>query len=883
MKVFASLRTFAARIFRRTEIADDLQTELLSHIAHRADDLERAGLPRAEAERRARIEFGAYEYYREAAHASLGGDFLRTAFHDLRIALRLLRKSPGFTVAAIVTLALAIGANAVVFSVMNGFLLRPLNVPDAASLYETQHGDSVAANESYPNYLDFRERNHSFENLMAWNPLLVAFDPGNDPSRSWAIETSGNYFDGLKLEPYLGRFFHASDERGLNSAPYVVLSYSFWHTRFHDDRSVIGRLVQLNRHPFTIIGVAPEGFRGTLLFFNPDVYTPLVNHPQLGMNEMNARSDRWVFMVMGHLKKGVTQAQAIADLDRIGAEIEKAYPREVGHLTFTLSRPNLYGDYLGKPVRAFFGGLASLSGLILLAACANLGSLFSARAADRAREVALRIALGSTRKRILRGLFTEALLLSLAGGAIGLLGSMVLLRALSAWHPFPRWPLSLSVAPDAKVYLVALLLTFISGFLFGAVPVRQVLRSNPYEIVKAGSTAKIGRRFAVRDVLLVTQIAICGVLVTSSFVAIRSLIRSLHGNFGVNFEGTLLVDTDLSMAGYSADRVPAAQQRMVEALAAIPGVESVGLADNVPLGDGPQGSNVFKESAADLRPPNAAFSALLFSVSPQYFQAVGTPLLAGRPFTRSDDKNALRVAVVNREFARKLFGSDASAIGRKFKMPDGALVQIVGMTDDGKYASLTEDTPPVMFLPILQEPSSSTWLIVRSGRDPQELAAAMRTSLRNLDSGLPVYIQKWVNEMDPILFGPRMATVALGVLGVMGAMLSITGIFGMAAYSVSKRLRELGIRVALGAGRKEVLGAALGHAFTLLTVGSASGLVLGLLASRVLASIVYQATPRDPLVLAGVLVAMAMLGLLATWLPAQRALSVDPLILLREE
>ena len=883
MNVFASLRAVLAKLFCRAELADDLNAELQSHIAHRADDLWCAGLSRAEAERRARVEFGGYQHYREAAHASLGGNFLTTVFHDLRFAVRVLRKSPGFTVAAALTLALAIGANAVVFSVTNAFVLRPLNVPDAASLYELQHGDEASASESYPNYLDFLHGNRSFESLIAWNVLMVAFDSGSDPARSWTIETSGNYFDALKLQPYLGRFFHASDEHGLNSAPYVVLGYDFWHTHFHDDRSVIGRVVELDRHPFTIIGVAPPGFHGTLLFFNPDVYTPLVNHPQLGLSDMNARSDRWIFMVLGHLKPGVTPAQAVSDLDALGVDLEKRYPKEVGRLTFTLARPNLYGDYLGKPVKAFLAGLLLLSGLILLAACANLGSLFSARAADRAREVALRIALGSTRNRILRGLFTEALLISLAGGALGLLGSMALLRALSAWHPFPRWPLSLSVTPDAKVYLVALLLTLVSGFLFGAVPVRQILRTNPYEIVKAGSIAKVGSRFAVRDILVVAQIAICGVLVTSSLVAIRSLMRSLHGNFGVNLDNTLLVDTDLSMAGYSRERVPAAQKRMIDALRAIPGVESVGLADNVPLGDGPGGWRVFKDTVADLRPPNAAFFALCFSVSPEYFQAVATPLLAGRAFTWSDDKSALRVAVVNREFARRLFGSDQNILGRHFKMPDGALVQIVGLTDDGKYASLTEDTPPVMFLPIVQVPSSSTWLIVRSSRDPQQLALAMRNSLRALDPGLPIFVQKWINEMDPILFGPRMATVALGVLGVMGGMLSITGIFGMAAYSVSKRLRELGIRVALGARRREVLGAALGRAFKLLAFGSATGLILGLLASRVLAAIVYQATPRDPFVLAGVVLAMALLGLVATWLPAQRALSVNPLVLLREE
>jgi hypothetical protein len=271
------------------------------------------------------------------------------------------------------------------------------------------------------------------------------------------------------------------------------------------------------------------------------------------------------------------------------------------------------------------------------------------------------------------------------------------------------------------------------------------------------------------------------------------------------------------------------------------------------------------------------------NISPGYFRASRTALLSGRTFTWHDDKNSPRVAVVNREFARKLFGSATNAIGRYYKMPDGARVQVVGIVEDGKYNSLTEDPQPAMFLPILQAHSNQTWLVVRSKRNEQQLGAAITSKLRQLDAGLPVYTETRYQELDAMLLAPRVATVSLGVLGVMGAMLSITGIFGMAAYSVSKRLKELGIRIALGAQRKEVLQAALGRAFRLLAIGSAAGLLLGILASRVLAFIVYQATPRDPLVLTGVVLAMALLGLLATWIPAQRALSLDPLTLLREE
>ena len=809
---------------------------------------------------------------------------MTTLLQDLRCALRMLRKSPGFTAIAVVTLALGIGANAVVFGVLNALILRPLNVPQAQSLYGIERGSDKAVNQSYPDYLDLRDRNRSFDDLAAYNVTSVGLDTGNHPSGAWIFEATGNYFDALGVQAYLGRFFHGADEHGPNSAPYIVLTYAFWHSHFQDDRGVVGRIVQLNKHPFTILGVAPPEFRGTLSFVFPDFWVPIVNQEQVeGANVLNARGNRGILMVLGHLKAGVTPAQAVADLNSIGSYLEKTYPKDDGQMTFTLARPGLAGDWLGRPLRAFLTGLMLLAGLILLAACANLGSLFAARAADRSREVAMRLALGSSPMRILRQLFTEAVLISLIGGAVGLWGSIVSLRELSVWQPLPTAPLHVPVNPDANVYGVALLLSLASGFLFGAVPVRQVLHTDPYQVIKSGSTGTVGRRMTVRDLLLAVQIAICAVLVTSSLVAVRGLVRSLHSSFGFEPQQAMLVETALSMAGYSGDRVPAMQKRMIEALQTIPGVRSVGSVDRLPLYYGANSSNVFTEKTTDLRPANAAAEAMTYNISPEYFDAARTSLLAGRTLSWHDDKNSPRVAVVNREFARRIFGSLNDAMGRYYKMRDGSRLQVVGIVEDGKYASLAEDPQPAMFLPILQSPSSQTCLVVRSNGDPQQLAAAIKSTVRDLDAGLPFTIQTWNQELESALFPSRMATLSLGVLGVMGAMLSITGIFGMAAYSVSKRLRELGIRIALGAQRKEVLQAALGRPLKLLAFGSAAGLLLGILAARVLAFIVYQATPRDPLVLAGVVLAMLLLGLLATWIPAQRALSVDPLIMLREE
>ena len=880
--------TWIPSFFHRRRIYDDLTEEMRLHIEERTEQLMGEGMSRKEAEQQACRAFGNRMLLEERSREVWQWPTMESIIGDIRLALRQLRKSPGFTIAAVLTLALAIGANAVVFAVLNALILRPLNVPHAQSLYTIEHGADKDEGFSYPDYLDLRDRNRSFDGLTAYILAPVGLDTGKNPSQAWTYEVTGNYFDALGIQPFLGRFFHNADEHGPNSAPYLVISYAYWHSHFQDDRGVVGRVVQVNKHPFTILGVAPQEFRGTLLFFSPDLWVPMIDQEQVqGVQVLDKRGTRNIFMVLGHVKAGVAPAQAIADLNSVGAYLDRTYPKDDANMTFSLARPSLAGDMLGSPVKGFMTGMMLLSGLILLAACANLGSLFAARAADRSREVALRLALGSSRKRILRGVFTEAVLISLAGGALGLLGSVALLRELSAWQPVPEYPLYMPVNPDAHVYLVALLLALASGFLFGAVPVRQILRTNPYEVVKAGSSGIVagntGRRITLRDALVVVQIAICAVLVTSSLVAVRGLVRSLHSNFGFEPQNAMLVDTTLSMAGYSDERVPAMQRRMIDALEAIPGVKSVGFVSQHPLGGGGSTEEVFTDQTTDLRTSNAAATSSMFKISPDYFHAAGTTLLEGRALSWHDDKNAPRVAVINQLFARKIFGSVGDAVGKYFKMEDGTHVQVVGITEDGKYYQLTEDPQPAMFLSFLQLPSSLTCLVVRSNRDPQQLAEAIRRALRNLDAGLPMNIETWTQGLDIALFPSHVATVALGVLGLMGAMLSMTGIFGMAAYSVSKRMRELGIRMALGAQRTEVLKAALGRAVKLLAIGSVAGLLLGVLAAKVLSYIVYQANPRDPLVLGGVVLAMALLGLVATWIPAQRALSVDPLILLREE
>ncbi len=872
-----------ANLFRRSRVESEIAAELESHLALRIEDNLAAGMSSAEARRDALLRFGNRTATRENVTAADSALSLDRFWFDLRYATRQLIKSPGFAFTAIITLAVAIAANAVVFSILNALVLRPLNLPGADRLFNIDdRGQSL---NSYADYRDLRDRNKSFDGIALYSFETVGLDTGGDPQKAWIYEASGNYFDVLGAHPYLGRFFHSSDEHGPDSSPYIVLSYSYWHTRFHGDAAVVGRTISMNRYQYTVLGVAPRDFRGSELIYKPDIWVPVVDQKQIegtsGLDD-HGQQNSWV---IGRLKPGVTVAQATGDLNVVAEYLKKTYPNDDDQTKFSLVRPGLVGDMLGGPVRAFVAGLMLLATLILLAACANLGSLFAARAADRSREIALRMALGSTRRRILRQLLTEALLVASAGGAAGIAASVFLLRALSAWQPVPQFPINVPVNPDARTYVVAAMLAIVSGLLCGLSPIRQVLRAAPWEVVKTGTAiAGRARRFALRDILLVVQVAVCAVLLTSSLVAVRGLARSLNANFGFQPQNALLLTSDLNMAGYSGDRVPAMQRHILDAAIAVPGVASAGLIDNIPLGLGWSETNVYKSGTTDFRDSNATALSMVYAISPGYFKAAGTTLLAGRDIAWSDDKEAPAVVIINREFARIFFGSVSNAVGAHFLHDHGHdNFLVVGVVEDGKYVTLTEDPKPAFFRPLLQSPSTDTVLVARTSADSNAVAPALHDAVRALDASLPFTLLTWDQEQSSALFAARAATVALGVMGLLGAMLAITGIFGMASYSVSKRLKEMGIRIALGAGKSQVLGVALGRALRLLALGSLAGILLGLAATRVLAFIVYQASPSDPVVLGGTILSMVALGLAATWAPAHRALLADPSRLMREE
>ena len=805
---------------------------------------------------------------------------MRDLLLDIRYALRVLWKSPAFTLVALVTLMLGIGANVVVFGVVNAVLLHPLDVSDPQNLYQLRLKPWTSfklLTTSYPAFENLRQRNSTFSGMAGFDGFAEAtLRWGNTVKSVTGYAVTGNYFEMLGVQPEVGRFIQSADDHGPNSAPYIVLSNNLWRSAFNADPAVVGTTVRLDRDPYTVIGVAPAHFHGTEQFDWPDYWVPFVNWDQ---QFLQSRTSITV-TVLGRLKPGVTPQQAAENLSAIAAQLAKEYPKTDTGMPLRLVRPGLYADD-GDVIRGFLYSVTGLALLVLAAACANLASLFAARASDRSRELALRVALGASRWRLVRQLMTEAMVLSLIGGTAGLVTASLLLGVLNRWDsPYGH----LAVNVDARVYFVALTFTLISALIFGIVPARKAWQSSPLQAMKSGSlNSTLLRRFASRDLLVGAQIAICMLLVTASLVAVRGMVRLLHAPLGFQPQGVMLADMDLSLVEPGGDVPLEKKKAMIEAVRNLPGVPAVGTVNRVPFTGGLRGVPVFQPGTTEFMLNNSVLAPYVFTISPGYLEAAGTRLLGGRDFSWQDTTQTPYVAIVNETFARKMWGG-TSAIGQRF-IVRGHLTEVVGVVEDGKYHNMQESEQPVAYLSLSQNEQNQMIFVARSQRAQNEIAATLERTLNGLEPDARIKVQSWLEVLGGLnaLFPTRAASVALCIMGLLAAMLAVTGIFGMAAYNVSRRMKELGIRVALGARAKHVMSAAVGRPIVLLGLGSLAGLLLGVFASRLLEHIVYQANPRDPVVLVGAVLTMALLGIAASAIPALRAIAIDPSKLLREE
>ncbi len=809
---------------------------------------------------------------------------------DLRFALRQMRRSPGFALTAVFTLALGIAANVIVFGVLQALILRPIDVPHAEQVMTLAHKRQTYPFFSYPEVRDVRDGNTVFSAVAAMMIQNFGLEANGTTRPVWGCEVSGQYFEVVGIKPFLGRLLSRADDDHPGASQAAVLSFPAWKSDFGADPDIVGKTVRIDKHPYTIVGVTPEGFYGTEKFGYLDIFVPMANEASLdGVDWLEARRDPHVYSIV-RIKDGVTIPQVQAELDTIAASIIRQYPKEEERLSFKLTRPGLMGDFFGAPARGFLAGVLALAGIVLLASCANLGGLFAAHTADRTREIAIRMAIGSSRWRVVRQILAEAMVISIFGGAFACGLAWLALSGLANWHPPSEYPVKFFVVqPQPSLILIGLLISVLAGLLFGVMPLRQIFRTDPNDAIKSGgSQSSAGRRWALRDVLLAAQVALCCVTVMAAFVSLRGLGRAMTMNMGINPRNAVLTKFELSQAGYSKEAADHFQRQLLERVSQLPGVEAAAYGQSTPLSLDTSDSNVYSQQATDFRSSNRAFSAYNYEVSPGYFAAAGTSLLAGRDVSFSDTEKKPAVAVVNQLFAQHLFHSD-DVVGRYFKNSSGQPIQIVGIAADGKYFSLTEDPQEAAFFPISQRGTTKTSLLVRipegsSDETAKDLAVTIRKVVRDLDPAIPIRESSpWKNQLGLTFFVAQVATVALGLFGAFGLLLSITGTFGLASYTVSKRLRELSIRVALGAQVKQILSAALGRMLILLAGGCVVGMLLGVAASRVLSAIVYQASAQDPFVLASVAFTLLLTGSLSVAGPVRRALHIDPANLLREQ
>ncbi|MGA2588481.1 MAG: ABC transporter permease [Bryobacteraceae bacterium] len=806
---------------------------------------------------------------------------------DLRLALRRLRQNPAFSAVAVLTLALGIGANTAIFSIINAALLRRLPVAHASEIVSLNEkmGGGVVPTFSYPNYRDMRDRNTVLSGLMAYRFLPASLGlPGNN-QRLWGYLVTGNYFDVLGVGAARGRVLHPDDDLRPGGHPVAVLSWPCWQKRFGGDPAAVGRTVKINGMDFTILGVTPPGFFGTELFFAPDIFFPSMMQKQLegGKGYLENR-DAGNFFVAGRLKPGATMARAEAGLNSVARGLAQQYPKIDEGLQIVLTPPGLAGNYIRGAVIGFAAALFGVSCLVLLVACTNLASILMARAADRRKEIALRLAVGAGRGSLVRQLLTENLVIAILGGAGGALLAVWITDALAAWRPPADFPLVIKAEPDGRVFLFALLVSVVTTLLFGLLPALQAARTNLAGALKNEAISEKLRHWQLRDYMVATQVGLSAVLLVCSVLVVRSLQRALDAPIGYNPKGAVTASFDLNIQGYSEARGREFQRRLLEKVRSIPGIESAATIDWLPLSLGFSSDNVYIEGKPIPKPTEVP-DAYSISVSTDYFRTMQTKLLMGREFDSRDKQDGKRVAVVNKTFADQLMrGQDP--IGKRFRpnSPDGNPVQIVGVVEDGKYFSLSEARHPAWWGPseIWYTPNAA--LVARTNLPATQALRLIRDASRDLDPSLPLYSAgTLVQRLDLPLFPARMAAWALGAFGVLALILAATGIYGVMAYAISRRTREIGIRIAIGASQRQVLGIVARRALVLIGSGTVLGLAAALAAGRLLEKILYGVEPTDPVTFATVLVLMVTIAALACWIPARRAIRINPVTALRQE
>jgi predicted permease len=807
-------------------------------------------------------------------------------FQDLIVSFRRLRSSPGFTVAAILTLALGIGANTTIFSLVNAVVFRPFGVERQNELvfFNMHLAKAEFPSTSYPDYKDYRDRNTVLTDLALYRIVPMNLSRGSgENSRLWGYEVSGNYFDMLGVKALRGHVLHPEDDVKRGGHPLAVITYNCWQRRFAADPDIAGKKVKVNGLDYTILGVTPKSFVGTELIFTPEIFVPVAMAAQVeGYDWLDGRSNGNAF-VMGRLKPGVSMKSAEASINIITKQLGREYPDNDAGVSIVLSAPGMAGTYLRGAITGFSAVLMVVAGMVLLIACVNLASLLLARAADRRKDTAIRLALGASRYNLMRQLLTESLVLAVAGGTAGILLAFWLTDLVNAWTPPIDVPVIPHVVMDVRVLLFAAAVTFVTGLLFGLVPALQSTRATLAGAMRNDAPSDKLRRVNLRDLLVTAQVALSVVLLIGSVLVVRSLQHALSLRLGFEPSHAAVVSFDVGLQGYNEERGREFQRRLLDKVRSMPGIEAAGLIDGLPLTLNISNSPVQMEGKPEVRAGDAPM-ANEYVITPGYLQAMQTKLISGRDLDARDKKDKPQVALVNEAFARQILPGE-DAVGKRFRQgAKGQWIQIAGVVEDGKYRSLGETPSPTVFRDMEQNWRSNTTLVARSPLAEAETVRDLRRAVAELDPSLTIYeAGSLTNELALALFPARLVAVVLASFGLLAIVLAATGVYGIMAYAVARRTREIGIRMALGAAPAQVLRVVLMRTAVLLAIGTGLGLAMAFVGGQFFGQILYGISAHDPITYASAISLMALVAFVACWVPARRAIKVDPLTALRME
>jgi predicted permease len=816
---------------------------------------------------------------------------MSTLWQDLRYGLRMMWKSPGFTLVAVLALALGIGANSTIFSFINGLLLRPIvgvRAPERlVAVYTSDYSSGLYGGSSYPDYVDFRNQADAFDGLAAYDETMLIMAGGDETERLRGAYVTGNYFDVLGVGARAGRMLTPANDEKPGAHPVVVISANLWQRRFGADPSVVGQTITLGSRPYTIIGVAAADFHGLRMGTPPEFWLPMMMD---SVDMLNGRGNRGLG-ITGRLKAGITLAQASAQIAGIGARLAHSYPEtNLG----TLERPHEPRPVTvtheariepdgQKNVWVMSGLLMSAVGLVLLIACANVANLLLARAAARRREIAIRLALGAGRWRLVRQLLTESVLLAGLGGTVGLLLVLWAVDAIPTFFP-PSEAAGLDLSLDWRVLAFTCAVALLTGIVFGLVPALQATRPELTAALKddmAGAGYSL-RRFSLRSALVVAQLALSLVLLIGAGLFMRSLRRAVSFDPGFAAQNMLLASLETSGTGLAKAQGQAFYQQTLERVGSLPGVRAVTLTSIIPISGGGQRRNI---NIVGYEPqPNEDTETNTNVVGPNYFTTMDIAIVRGRAFNAQDTEGAPPVIMVNEEFARRYF-SGQDAVGKRLRWnADEPYMEIVGVARNAKYRSLREQTLPFIYIPLAQEYQRGMTLLVRTGDDPAALVAAVRGVVHALNKNVPIFAVKTMTEqISAALAADRMIAVLLSVFGGAALLLATVGIYAVVAYSVAQRTHEIGVRMALGAEPRDIARLIVGQGLILILFGAGVGLALAFALTRVLTSLLFGMSATDPLTFAGVALLLVFIALVACYIPACRATKVDPMVALRYE